>query len=299
MATRLEIPIPQQAHFKFIERPDGLYELEAETTEDHIAAFRDATIELDDHYWAQAAVAASLSKKYGNGEYGKGEMEKLAEAAELSSNYLYRMARTYRTFTENFPRERNLYFKHHVIACGYANPVEALAVAVEGGMSCGRLEEWVSEQNRKKASRTTRQRKRQVSTDFLSHLEHVESVIEEDFIANCPSHDFSSRVYKEWLSQIKFELRQLLRGANQDKIRAAIEDEGAQTCRQIKELTGLALCDVEAGVGIMVAQNEYEWINRGGKKDDQRGSPEQILHRVGEPDGTAFTESRSVNQYTH
>lgn len=271
----------------------------AETTADHIAAFRNVTEELDEHYWAQAAVAASLSKKYGNGEYGKGEMDKLATAVELSSSYLFRMARTYRTFTENFPRERNLYFKHHVIAAGYANPSKALSVAVEQGMSCGTLEEWVSAENRKKAKRITRQRQEQVKTDFLTHLEHVESVIEEDFIANCPSKDFAKRVYSDWLGQIKFELRQLLRGANLDKIRAAIEDEGAQTLQQIKSLTGLALFDVEATVGQLVAQNEYEWIDRGGKKDDQRGQPEKILHRVGESDGTGFSAARPVNSYAH
>lgn len=301
--TRIEIPIPQpktkQASFKFFERPDGLYGVVAETTEDHIAAFRNVTEELDEHYWSQGAVAASLSKKYGTGEYGKGEMEKLAQAVELSAGYLFKIARTYHTFTEYYPRVQNLYFKHHVLACAYKNPTKALTVALEQGMSCSGLSEWISTENAKDAQKITRRRKKQVTTDFLDHLEHVETIIEEDFIANCPSRDFATRVYKEWLAQIKFELRQLLRGANHDKIRAAIEDEGAQTCRQIKDLTGLALCDVEGAVGQMVANGEYEWINRGGKKEDQRGSPEQILHKVGEPDGAAFSEARSVNQYTH
>lgn len=307
LTTRLVIPIPQpeqpddlrQPKFQFTEK-DGMVAVIAETTADHIAAFRNVTEELDEHYWAQAAVAASLSKKYGNGEYGRGEMEKLGAAVELSTSYLFKIARTYSTFSsQNYPRVHNLYFKHHVIACGYKDPNKALSVAVERGLSCNALAEWVAEENRKNAKKISRQRQEQVKTDFLTHLEHVESVIEEDFIAMCPSKDFAKRVYQDWLNQIKFELRQLLRGANFDKIRAAIEDEGAQTLAQIKSLTGLAMFDVEAAVAQMVAQNEYEWIDRGGKKDDQRGQPEKILHKVGESDGTGFTVARPVNSYAH
>lgn len=304
MTTRIEIPIPQtelkQPSFKFIDGGEnGTVAVVADTVQDHIAAFRTVTEELDDHYWAQAAVAASLSKKYSDKDVAKRAMEDLAEAVELSPSYLRQMARTYRTFTESFSREKKLYFNHHRIAAYAVNPERALAVAVENGMSCRTLEDWVSEDNRKRAGKITRKRRSQVTTDFLQHLEHVEAVIEEDFIANCPIRDFSTRIYKEWLSQIKFELRQLLRGANQDKIRAAIEDEGARNCKQIKDLTSLPLCDVEATVGVMVATGEYEWIDRGGKGDDQRGVMEKILHKVGTPDGGAYNEARTVNSWAH
>lgn len=297
------IPIPQnetrQPQFKFTALDDGTVAVIAETTEDHIAAFRNVTEELDDHYWAQAAVAASLSKKFSDKEVAKRAMEDLAEAVELSPSYLRQIARTYRTFTESFSREKKLYFNHHRIAAYAVDPQEALSVAVERGMSCRDLEEWVKENNAKRAKRITKKAKQQITTDFLAHLEHVERVIEEDFMATCPSKDFAKRVYSDWLGQIKFELRQLLRGANLDKIRAALEDEGAQTLRQIKELTGLAMCDVEASIGMLVAQGEYEWIDRGGKKDDQRGSPEQIIHKVGDPDGTAFNLQRTETRYAH
>ncbi|HEX2879880.1 MAG TPA: hypothetical protein VHO25_10150 [Polyangiaceae bacterium] len=287
-ARKLEIPIPQrQPAFKFIERIDGLVEVHAETTEDYIAAFRSVTDELDDHYWAQAAVAASMSKKYGSSDYGKKEMEKLSEAVELSASYLFRMARTYRTFTENFPRDKNLYFKHHVVACGYANPSKALTHARENGLSCKAFEEWVSEQNRKKAKRMTRKAKQAVQTEFLVHLEHVEQIIEEDFIKNCPSKDFARRVYeKGWLSEIKFELRQYNRKVNEDLIRAAIDDDGARTLVEIKEATTLSMSDVESMVGQLVATDEYEWVREGGETEMARGGRRVILHKVGTPVGT-------------
>ena len=309
--TRIEIQIPQHEPeqenlaFEFIDRPDGLVEfiVRADDPEDSsvvteacIAAFRKVGPGIDTGFWAQGAVVASLTKKYG--QRGD-EIEKLAEAVERSPSHLRHMALTYRTFTTICPREQNLTFKHHMIACAYSKPQVALAVAVERGMPCSTLQEWVSEQNRKDSKRKSKKAKEQVKTDFLTHLEHVESVIEEDFIANCPSKDFAKRVYSDWLQQIKFELRQLLRGANLDKIRAAIEDEGAQTVAQIKNLTSLPLCDVEAVVGMLVAQGEYEWIARGGKKDDQRGQPEMILHKVGDSDGSGFTAARPVNNYAN
>lgn len=292
--SRIEIKIPQDPEpepdrppeFKFIERIDGLVECHADTIQDHIAAFRNVTSELDDHYWAQAAVAASASKKYGNSEYGKKQMEKLAEAVELSSNYLFQMARTYRTFTENFTRDKNLYFKHHTIACRYANPSKALAVAVERRMSCAAFDEWVSDQNKKKAKKHTRKAQQAVQTEFLTHLEHVETIIEDDFIKNCPIRDFARRVYeKGWLQEIKFELRQYNRKLNEDLIRGAIDDDGARTLQEIKEVTTLALSDIESIVGQFVALNEYEWVKKGGKPDEARGDRGVILHKVGTPIG--------------
>lgn len=292
--SRIEIPIPQPEQepdrapeFKFVQRLDGLVEVEAETIQDHIAAFRAVTSEMDDHYWAQAAVAASVSKKYGKGEYADKQMEKLAEAAELSVSYLRKIARTYRTFTQSFPRETNLHFSHHRAACDFTNPSEALAVAVERGLSCRALEEWVSEQNKKNAKKKTRKAQQAVQTEFLTHLEHVESIIEDDFIKNCPIKDFARRVYeKGWLQEIKFELRQYNRKLNEDLIRAAIDDDGARTLQEIKEVTTLALSDVESIVGQFVALGEYEWVKKGGKPDEARGDRGLILHKVGTPCGT-------------
>lgn len=302
--SRIEIPIPQteQVTFEFIERPDGLVEFKGESTEAHIAAFRAVNDGMDDHYWAQAAVAASLSKKYGTGKYDDKEMEKMADAVELSVNYLQQIARTYRTFSQYVTRDTNLKFNHHRIACRYKKPEEALAAAREGGMSCRQLEEWIAAKNQNNAKKITRKRKEEAArTPFLEHLEHVESVIESDFIPNCPSSDFARRVYSEWLSEIKFELRQLNRKANEDLIRAAVEDDGAATLAEIRKATTLSIADIEAVVGAWVAKNEYEWIPRGGsgKLDDSRGQQSLMLHKVGTADGGAYSPARPVNQYSH
>lgn len=292
-ASRIEVPIPQQEpepdrqpEFAFIQRIDGLVECQAETIQDHIAAFRAVTSEMDDHYWAQAAVAASASKKYGKGEYADKKMEQLSEAVELSVGYLRQIARTYRTFTTSFSRDKDLYFSYHRIACDYKNPKEALRHARENKMSCRAFEEWISDQRKKDAKKKTRKAQKAAQTEFLEHLEHVESIIEDDFIANCPIKDFARRVYeKGWLSEIKFELRQFNRKLNEDLIRGAIEDDGARTLQEIKELTTLAMSDVESLVGQFVAMNEYEWVREGGETDMARGGRRMILHKVGTPCG--------------
>lgn len=301
--TRIEIPIPEQQPdlaFEFVEREDGLMEFHGESTEAHIAAFRAVNSGIDDHYWSQAAVAASLSTKYGKAKYGDEQMEELAQAVELSVNYLQQIARTYRTFSQFLSRDTNLSFNHHRIAAAYKKPEAALIHARENGLSCRGLEQWISEQRSKDADRITRKAKRAVKTEFLEHLEHVESVIEDDFIKNCPSKDFAQRVYaKGWLAEIKFELRQFNRQANEEIIRAAIEDDGACTLKEIKQATELPMSDVEGFVAVLVAQGEYEWIDKRGEGEDTRGSHQKMLHKVGTNDGGACNVPRAQNSYTN
>src|ERR1041385_3290475 len=102
--SRIEIPIPQpepepesQADlaFEFVEGKNGLLEFHAESLEAHVAAFRKVNEGIDEHFWTQGAIAASLTKKHGE----KGEaMDKMAAAIELSPNHLRKLARTWRTF---------------------------------------------------------------------------------------------------------------------------------------------------------------------------------------------------------
>jgi acylphosphatase len=297
MMSRIEIPIPQPPppevepnrppQFSFHEREDGTVEVVAETLQDHIAAFRNVTEDMDDHFWAQAAVAASATKKYGHGAYGKKRMQQLSEAVELSTGYLHKMARTYRTFTENYPREHNLIFAKHLIACGHVNPGKAARYAVEHPMSCRDFENWVSSERQKRAKKITKERQRAARTEFLDHLEHVESVIENDFIKGCPIKDYARRVYEQgWLAEIKFELRQFLRKANDELIRAAIDDDGRRTIDEIRDATSLSKSDIEACIGQLIASGEYDWVRRGGKKDNERGQGLMILHKVGTAIGT-------------
>lgn len=302
--TRIEIPIPQPEQnlaFEFVEGKNGLLEFHAESTEAHVAAFRAVNDGIDEHYWSQAAVAASLSKKYGKGKYADDQMRDFGEAVERSVSYLRQIARTYGTFTvsQNVSRDKDLSFNHHRIACCYAKPDVALAHAKANGLSCRALEEWVSEQNKKKAKRATRKAIEAVRTSFLDHLEHVEAVIQDDFIKFCPSKDFARRVYeKGWLSEIKSELRNYNRKLNEDIVRAAIDDEGAATMAEIREVTGLPLSDIEALVGQFIAQGEYEMVPQGGQTDMSRGGPRMVLHKVGTPFGNCSlpqAESRYSN----
>lgn len=298
--TRIEIPIPEpeqpELAFEFVDRDDGLVEFRAETTEDHIAAFRKVGTGIDTGFWAQGAVVASLTKKYG--QVGP-EIEKLAAAVERSASHLRHMALTYRTFTTTHRWVPDLTFKHHMVACAYKDPTEALNFALEGNIPCAVLQEWVAQRNQSSGKRATRKAKRAVKTAFLEHLEHVESIIETDFIRNCPSKDFAHRVYNEWLSEIKFELRQFNRQVNEDLVRAAMEDAGAATLAEIRTATELPMSDVEAVVGSMVAKGEYEWIPKRGEGEVTRGTHSMMLHKVGTSDGGAFIGARPESRYSN
>lgn len=302
MATRMVIPIPQpeaqpdaNLAFEFVDRPDGLVEFHGEGTAAHIAAFRKVNEGIDESFWAQSAVAASLTKKYGE----RGEaIEEMSKAVELSQGYLRQMSRTYRTF-QYVSRDTSLSFSHHKAACRHPRPEEALAVAKAQGMSKNQVDAWVSEQSLRRATKATQKAKRAVRNDFREHLLHMDQVIVDDFIKLCPNQEYARRVCGEWRVEIADELKQLQFTEDRELIIHAIDERGAEDMKAIRQATGIDTKLVSIIVGQLVAENLYEWINKGGKKDDQRGSPAKILHRVGDVDGGAFNVARPESPWAH
>lgn len=297
--TRIEVPIPQQDQqdlaFEFIDHGDDLVEFRGESTAAHIVAFRKVNEGIDEHFWSQGAVVASLTKKYGE----KGDaMNELSAAVDLSANYLRKLARTYRTF-QFVPREPSLNFSIHKTACRHTQPSEALAVAKANGMSNRDLEAWVSEQSLRRATKATQKAKRQVRSDWREHLLHMDQIIADDFIKNSPNQAYARRVCGEWRVELADELKQLQFTEDRELVINAIDERGAEDEKAIRQSTGIERGTVSKIVGRLVAENLYEWIPKGGKGDDQRGSPSMILHKVGDVDGGAYSEARSVNQYAH
>lgn len=294
---RIEIPIPQQQDlaFEFIDHGDDLIEFQGESTEAHIAAFRKVNEGIDEHFWAQSAVVASLTKKYGD----KGDaINEMSTAVELSEGYLRQMARTYRTF-QYVSRDTSLSYSHHKVACRHPRPEEALAVAKAQGLSKDGLNAWVSEQSLRRASRATRLAQNAVRNTWREHLLHMDKVIVEDFIQNSPNKEFARRVCADWRQEIADELKQLEITENRELVIDAIDNRGAEDLKAIQKSTGIKREHVGWLVGRLVAENLYEWIPKGGKGDDQRGSPSLILHKVGDRDGGAYSAARTESQYTH
>jgi len=292
------IPIPQpnaQPSFKFTEREDGLIAVEADTTEDHIAAFRKVTEELDEHFWAQGAVVASLTKKYGD----KGPaIEALSEAVELSKGYLRQIARTYRTF-QYVSRDTYLSFSHHKAACRHTKPEEALAWAKAGGKSKKELEAWVTEQSMRRASKATRKAHQAVRNTWREHLEHMDKIIVEDFIKKSPNQEYARRVCGEWRVELADELKQLEITENRELIIHAIDERGAEDEKAIRQATGIDRKEIGMIVARLVEENQYEWIPKRGEGEDARGTHSMILHKVGESDGGAFYVARPENRYAN
>jgi hypothetical protein len=288
--SRIEISIPQPQDeqdpqpdlaFEFVEGKNGLLEFHAETTEAHIAAFRKVNEGIDDHFWSQGAIAASLTKKHGE----KGEaIDKMAIAVELSSNHLRKLARTWRTF-QFVPRDPLLNFSIHKAACRHPNPSEAIAVAKAQGMSHHTLQAWISEQALRRADRATRKARSAARTDWRDHLIHMDSVIVSDFIKNSPNQEYARRVCGEWRVEIADELKDLELAELRERVIGAIDDRGAENLKAVRKATGIESGKIGAIVSQLVEENLYEWIR---KFPLGRGQPEFILHKVGEPIGGRY-----------
>ena len=286
--SRIDIPIPQpepekqpDLAFEFVEGKNGLLEFHADSTEAHIVAFRKVNEGIDDHFWTQGAIVASLTKKHG--EKGE-ELEKMAEAVELSAGYLRQIARTWRTF-QFVSRDTSLSFSHHKAACRHPNAAEALAVAKANGFSKEQLNAWVSKQAELRANRATRKARSAARSSWRDHLLHMDQVIAEDFIKNSPNQEYARRVCGEWRQELADELKQLEFTEHRELIMNAIDERGAEDRKAIKGATGLDYKEIDCIVACLLSENLYEWIPKGGKKDDQRGQPSMYLHRVGTPCG--------------
>jgi hypothetical protein len=291
--SRINIPIPpnepepesdaqQDLAFEFVEGKNGLLEFKAESTEAHIVAFRKVNEGIDDHFWTQGAIVASLTKKHG--EKGA-EIDELAKAVDLSSGYLRQMARTWRTF--NFiSRDTSLNFSIHKAACRHPNPAEALAVCKAQGWSHHELQRWISDQAIRRADKATRKARSAARNDWRQHLMHMDEVIVKDFIALSPNKEFARRVCGGWREEIADELKQLEFSDQREIVINAIDERGAEDAKAIRKMTGIDGNTIDNIIAVLLSENLFEWVPKGGKKDDQRGTASMYLHRVGTPIGT-------------
>lgn len=291
--SRIEIPIPRHEPepddqpqmdlaFEFVEGKNGLLEFHAESTEAHIAAFRKVNEGIDEHYWSQGAIVASLTKKHGEKCQA---LEDLGKAVDLAPGYLRQIGRTWRTF-QFVSRDTTLNFSIHKAACRHPNPAEALAVAKARGWSKNDLNTWISDQAIRRANRATRKARSAARNDWRQHLVHMDTIIVNDFIQNSPNKDFARRVCGGWREEIADELKQLEFTENRELVIHVIDERGAEDQKAIRKATGLETKEIERIIAQLLEENLYEWVSKGGKKDDQRGQPSLYLHKVGTPVGT-------------
>lgn len=269
-----------------VERTDGLWEYHGETLQDHIAIWRDIDGKVESAQWAMAAIAASLTTKY-----GESDIVDFAKAVNRSPGYVWKMARTWKFWAdaEKCPQGHfsDLTFTHHVRAITHSDPIEAMNVAKEQGLSSIGLEEWINETAAERAENKTKKPKPKQNptpeSEYKSWLERLDSVLLKDFIPTCPNKEFARRVLaREWREIIAWELRELNRSENRDLVLAAIE-EGAVTEDDLKKVTRLNASEISGVVGTLVSEGMYEWVREGGETDMARGSRRSILHKVGTP----------------
>ena len=277
----------------FKEREDGLIEYCGPTDkESAVQHWREFDAQIDIDIWGQASIAAAVVP-----HYGKGEMDEFAGAIEKSVQYVRRLSKTYRYFTKNETRVSNLSFKHHAISLRYPNPKAALLLASENGWSAAKLEEWII--NELAGTKPGRGMSEIQMSELREFLGKVEEMIDTEFIEKCPVKTFALRVFGAWKAEVREENKQLYISDLREIVKQAIE-RGACNVKEITKTTGIKQHEVEAAIRYFVVDTEeYEWIEEGGETDQARGSNAWILHRVGERDGTAYTASRPVNQYSN
>lgn len=105
---------------------NGLPSFDAQTYPEHVEAWREVADQLEERLWALGAIAASLTKRY-----GEKVIPEFASDVNYSARRIWELAATYKAF-ENRDRAQDLSFKHHTIAARDEDPDKAIEVAIEG-----------------------------------------------------------------------------------------------------------------------------------------------------------------------
>lgn len=267
-----------------VERSDGLWEYRGETLQDHISIWRDIDGKVESAQWALAAIAASLTTKY-----GESDVEEFAKSVNRSAGYIWKVARTWKFWTDrnSVPEGHfsELTFSHHVRAITHPDPVEAMHHAKANGLSAIGLEEWIGEEAKAAVDQPKKSKPKKAvkENEYKVWLERLDSSLLKDYIPSCPNKEFARRVLaREWRETIAWELREINRSENRELVLAAIE-EGAHTEEDLRKVTRLSTSEVSGVVGTLVAEGLYEWVREGGETDVARGSRRAILHKVGTP----------------
>lgn len=121
----------------FTEANDGLpvysYESDEKASEDWDGVNESIQVRL----WSQASIAAAIVVVR-----GEKSLDSFAESKKLTGRWVRGMAKTYRTF-ENGKRFPNCSFYVHYVAAKAINPVRAVQLAHDEGMSGRQLDRWI------------------------------------------------------------------------------------------------------------------------------------------------------------
>jgi hypothetical protein len=263
------------------ERQDGLLEYCGPTDKPVVVdSWRKLDAEIDVDIWAQAAIAASVTAVY-----GQEDMQELADGVEKSVQYVRRMAKTFRYYTQKETRvsSSNIYFGHHAISLRHPEPRKALLTAAEKGWTCRRFEDWIVEQRggKKKKEHLFTDLDRSERTEYLKGLrERVEKERRE-----CRYKEYKGML-ADLIESIDWDIYQLGFGIAEDRVREAI-DQGQTTVKQIVRFTHLKDGEVHKVIGKLVTDGEYEWFKPPKTTKKARGTTTNTLRRVRDRQPTA------------
>lgn len=99
------------------------------TWADHVKAWQAISKEIEDRQWQLGAIAASVSRLY-----GEQSIERFASEVKCHASTVWQYAQVYQRF-ENYERSENLSWSHHLVASYSDNPEAALVEAEKKKLS--------------------------------------------------------------------------------------------------------------------------------------------------------------------
>ncbi|MCL6437233.1 MAG: hypothetical protein K6T51_01370 [Rubrobacteraceae bacterium] len=115
-------------------KPDGaLPVFRGESWEEHVSAWLEVEESMQNHLWALAAIAASVTTRY-----GEKAIPKFASEVGYSTRRIYELASTYRAWQYR-ERSQGLSFQHHAVAARAEDPEAAIERAEVEGLSTREL----------------------------------------------------------------------------------------------------------------------------------------------------------------
>ncbi len=287
-----EIPLPYTTQIAFTPAKDGLPVFHGKTFEDHVEAWKYVNESVECRLWALGAIAASLVKKYGDGD-----VKRFAGEVRLSRTRIYEIADTYRKF-EKSERSDILSFHHHTVAAKAKDPVEAIHKAEDGEWSTRQLDRYVEtgiEPSTKpdRPNRTLKSISRKVLAD---HIEFEAMAALLDLKTKCPDPHFATKYYGGWMQDLKEARDEILREDDTEALISAWH-KGNHTTEDLARATGIHVSRVASVMHDQEEDGVFEQIVQGGETEQARGTRATVWHLIGQPVGSDYSRPTTRNRY--
>lgn len=226
--------------------------------------------------------------RYGEHEYG----EKYSQAVE-ATNLDYQTLQDAVYVAQNVPislRNENLSFSHHraVASLPQTSQKKWLDRAEREELSYREL------RKRIERAKVVKKLPKQIELEakLKAHIEKTIDTIENSIVPDCPDSSFVLKYYRDWLDDLRFELKERGVVELQDRLLNAWE-QGYRTDEALTKATGIPRSTI-----IQILGNRLGWekVREGGKTEMARGERRWIWRKPGEALGSDARIPRAATE---